>query len=79
MRRIVDERLLRARGVVAFYPANSVGDDVLVFEADEDDDDEDEALARLCCLRQQAEKESKDEPYVCLSDFVVSFSLFFFR
>ena len=69
LRQIVDERQLKAHGVVAFYPANSQGDDMLVYE-DDDLPRDDEPLARFCGLRQQAEKETKDEPYLCLSDFV---------
>lgn len=68
LKRIIDEKLLQPRGVVAFYSASSDGDDILVYE--DDDWPRDEPLARLCGLRQQAEKENYDEPYLCLSDFV---------
>lgn len=53
---------------MAFYPANSCGDDIMVYE--DDDWPRDEPLARFCGLRQQAEKESKEEPYLCISDFI---------
>ena len=33
---IMETKSLRATGVVAFFPANSVGDDVYVFEDDND-------------------------------------------
>lgn len=68
LKKIVDEKLLLARGVLAFYPANSCGDDIMVYE--DDDWPRDEPLARLCGLRQQSEKDNKDEPYLCLSDFI---------
>lgn len=68
LRKIMDEKLLKPRGVVAFYPANSCGDDILVYE--DDDMPRDEPLARFCGLRQQAEKENKEDPYLCLSDFI---------
>jgi 5-methyltetrahydrofolate--homocysteine methyltransferase len=47
--RIVAEKLLTAKGVYAFWPANSEGDDVVLFA----DDDRREELARLPMLRQQ--------------------------
>ena len=64
----MDEKLLHARGVVAFYPANSCGDDIMVYE--DDDWPRDEPLARICGLRQQSEKENREEPHLCLSDFI---------
>lgn len=54
--------------MVAFYSANSCGDDILVYE--EDDMPRDEPFARLCGLRQQEGKENRDEPHLCLSDFI---------
>ncbi|XP_057364717.1 methionine synthase-like [Daphnia carinata] len=68
LKRIIDEKLLHAKGVLAFYPANSCGDDIMVYE--DDDWPRDEPLARLCGLRQQSEKENREEPYLCISDFV---------
>ena len=70
---IIEGKLIKANGVVGFYPANSCVDDILVFSADDDDDEElprNDPLARLCALRQQAEKDNKDEAYLCLSDFI---------
>ena len=49
LKRIIDERLLTARGVYAFWPANTDGDDIIVFK----NDDRREILARLPMLRQQ--------------------------
>lgn len=72
LKKIVDEKLLQARGVLAFFPANSTGDDIMVYE--DDDWPRDEPLARICGLRQQAEKENPDEPYLCISDFVAPIS-----
>lgn len=41
----------------------------------EDDDwPRDEPLTRLCGLRQQAEKDNRDEPHLCLSDFIAPLS-----
>jgi 5-methyltetrahydrofolate--homocysteine methyltransferase len=63
--RILQEGLLEARGVVGFWPANTDGDDIVVY-ADEARDAE---LARLHTLRQQMLK-SGDGANVALADFV---------
>lgn len=48
LRRIVKEGLLKARGVVALLPANSVGDDIQVFSTDRSS-----IMGTLYGLRQQ--------------------------
>lgn len=56
---------LKAHGVVAFYPANSVGDDVEVYG------ENGEVIEVIRGLRQQALKDNMDKtPYLCLSDFI---------
>jgi 5-methyltetrahydrofolate--homocysteine methyltransferase len=67
LKQIVQNKLLKARGMVAIYPANRDGDDILIYE--------DAARSRIADkfygLRQQVEKESESiEPYLCISDFV---------
>ena len=67
LRRIVDERLLRARASVGFWPAAATDDDdILVFGTDEGSN---EPIARVTTLRQQMAK-SGDRPNLALSDFV---------
>ena len=63
--RITSERLLQARGVYGFWPANADGDDIVVF-ADEARIAE---LTRFPMLRQQREKPD-GKPSLCLTDFV---------
>ena len=63
--KIVDQKLLTARGVYAFLPARSVGDDVEVFT----DNSRREVLGTFCFLRQQMEK-PEGQPNLCLADFV---------
>ncbi|MDQ6625444.1 MAG: methionine synthase, partial [Verrucomicrobiota bacterium] len=63
--RIVAEKLLTARGVYAFWPANSVGDDVELYT----DESRQTPLAKLHFLRQQMLKPT-DQTNRCLSDFV---------
>jgi 5-methyltetrahydrofolate--homocysteine methyltransferase len=65
LRRIIDEKLLTARGVYAFWAANSDGDDVVVFK----DDSRRVELARLPMLRQQ-EIIADQKPNRSLADFV---------
>ncbi|MDB5063314.1 MAG: hypothetical protein JWP67_3157 [Mucilaginibacter sp.] len=67
LKRIVDNKLLRANGVIGFWPANSVGDDIEIYT----DDTRQHLLTRIHTLRQQAEK-VKGEPYYALSDFIAS-------
>jgi 5-methyltetrahydrofolate--homocysteine methyltransferase len=63
--RIIKENLLTARGVVGIFPANSSGDDILIYS----DDSRKEILARFCNLRNQ-ELKTSNLPNLCLSDFV---------
>jgi len=65
LRRIIDEKWFTANGVVGFWPANAVGDDIVVW-SDETRSDE---LARFHTLRQQIAK-SNGKPNPALSDFV---------
>jgi 5-methyltetrahydrofolate--homocysteine methyltransferase len=64
--RIVDERLLKARGVYAFWPANSDGDDIVLWS----DDSRRHELARFNLLRQQETKFEGQSVYRSLADYV---------
>ena len=65
LRKIVDERWFRASAVVGFWPANSEGDDILVFA----DEARSKPIATLHTLRQQlARREGRAN--VALADFV---------
>ena len=61
--RIVDQRQLRARGVVAFHPARAAGDDIELLDANGG------VLATLHTLRQQMAKAEGRSNYA-LADFV---------
>lgn len=58
--------------MVAFYPANSVGDDIEVY-SDDQNRSEQTRVGVLRTLRQQCEKET-DDPYLAMSDFVAPLS-----
>ena len=62
---IIAERWFTPRGVVGFWPANAVGDDIRLYTGP----DRAETLATLHTLRQQTVKRG-DRPNVALSDFV---------
>ena len=64
--RIITERWLHARGVIGFFPANTVGDDDIEVYADES---RSEVKAVLHHLRQQTRK-PPGRPNQCLADFV---------
>ncbi len=63
--RIVEEKLLTARGVYGFWPANSLGDDVEIYR----DESRTDVVARFHFLRQQMQKPA-GQPNYCLADFV---------
>ena len=65
LRRIRREGLLAARGVIGLYPANSVGDDIVLWA----DENRDRPLATFPCLRQQFGKAS-GRANLSLADFV---------
>jgi 5-methyltetrahydrofolate--homocysteine methyltransferase len=77
--RLIAEKWLTARGVIGFWPAASVGDDVEVYAdrlpspsgrgAGGEGPDSTRPLTTLHFLRQQADKPA-DRPDFCLADFV---------
>ncbi|MFK4056302.1 methionine synthase [Brevundimonas sp. NPDC046655] len=65
LKRIIDEKWFTAKGVVGFWPAQAVGDDIAVYA----DEDRAEEIARFHTLRQQIKK-SNGKPNLALSDFI---------
>ncbi|QIL20702.1 methionine synthase [Thermomonas sp. HDW16] len=61
LKRIVDEKWLRAKAVIGLFPAQAVGDDVIV--------DVDGTPTTLHFLRQQVDK-PVERPDFCLADFI---------
>ena len=67
--KLINNRALVANGVVAFYPANSIDDDIEIYE----DESRTKTLFTYYGLRQQSEKPKVDnvqKPNQCLSDFI---------
>lgn len=65
LRNLVDNKLLTANGVIGFWPANNIGDDIELYT----DDTRTEVLTTIHTLRQQSEK-VPGEPHYALSDFI---------
>ncbi|MFL6281171.1 MAG: vitamin B12 dependent-methionine synthase activation domain-containing protein, partial [Vicinamibacterales bacterium] len=65
LKRMIDDHLLTANGVYAFWPANTIGDDILIYK----DDSRREELARFPMLRQQ-EVIADGRPNRSLADFI---------
>jgi 5-methyltetrahydrofolate--homocysteine methyltransferase len=63
--RIIDKKLLAARGVYGFFPASAVGDDVELYA----DNTRAKSIERFHFLRQQSNKEGS-EPCRSLADFI---------
>ena len=63
LREIVEKKLLRARGVYGFFPANAVADDIELTT------ENGKVLATIHTLRQQMEKPA-GEPETALADFI---------
>ncbi len=65
LNRIVDEQMLEANGVIGFYPAQSIGEDVEIYE----DESKSKVLATFRFLRNQQQK-SDNLPNLSLADFI---------
>jgi 5-methyltetrahydrofolate--homocysteine methyltransferase len=62
---IIEKKLITARGVYGFFPANAVGDDVELYA----DDARKQVLERFHFLRQQSNRDG-NEPCRSLADFI---------
>jgi 5-methyltetrahydrofolate--homocysteine methyltransferase len=65
LKKLTDEKIIQAKGVVAIYPANAIGDDVEIYA----DTERNGLLATAYFLRQQSPK-SQRQANACLSDFI---------
>jgi 5-methyltetrahydrofolate--homocysteine methyltransferase len=67
LKRIVAEKWIKASGIVGFWPANALGDDIELYT----DEGRKSRLATLHTLRQQIARDpSRDRAHTALSDFV---------
>jgi 5-methyltetrahydrofolate--homocysteine methyltransferase len=65
LKEIVSKKMIIAKGVIGFYPCNSVGDDIEIYK----DDQRSTVLTTFHFLRNQ-QKKKVPEPNLCLADFV---------
>ena len=65
LRRMLDEKRISAKGVIGFWPANGIGDDIEVYS----DMSRTSVRATLHSLRQQGRKSGK-RPHFAMADFV---------
>ncbi len=65
LKKLTDENIIQAKGVVAIYPANAIGDDVEIYA----DTERHGLLATAYFLRQQSPK-SQGQPNACLADYI---------
>ena len=65
LQKIVDEKWLKAKAVIGFWPANSIGDDVELYA----DESRDEVIDTVHFVRQQMKKRS-GKANMCLADFI---------
>lgn len=63
--RIIENRLLKANGIVGLFPANSLDDDIIIFR----DEKRDGVLETLHTIRQQMIK-SENLPHIALADYI---------
>lgn len=64
-RQILDKKLYTARGIIGFWPANSVGDDIELYS----DENRSEVVTTFHSLRQQNPK-ADNKPNYALADFI---------
>jgi len=62
---IIKNKWLTAKAVIGLYPANSVGDDIVLYT----NESRNEVLTNFHTLRQQVQK-TNEQPYLALSDFI---------
>ena len=65
LRRVVEKKLFRAKAVYGFFPANSEGDDIVLFT----DPSRSQELVRFHTLRQQRDNQ-RGKPQFALADFI---------
>ncbi len=66
IKNIINDNLTETSAVLGFWPANSDGDDVIIFE----DDSRKKILKKFHFLRQQVNRKNSKRPNLCLSDYI---------
>ena len=66
LNKLKKNKIISPSAVIGFWPANSEGDDILIFK----DNSRKKIFKKLHFLRQQVSRENSKRPNFCLSDFV---------
>ena len=66
IKKIIEKKLTQPKAVFGFWPANSDGDDIVIFESEK----RTKVLNKLFFLRQQINRKNSDRPNMCLADFI---------
>ncbi len=69
LKEIIVQKLLTAHAVVGFFPCNSIGDDIILYDYKNNKIDSEKIIETVHHLRQQSRK-AKNIPNICLSDFI---------
>lgn len=72
LNKVISNKTLKAVGQVTFLEANSIGDDILIYKTNECG--EKRHVETFYGIRQQAEKDNKENAYMCISDFIAPLS-----
>jgi 5-methyltetrahydrofolate--homocysteine methyltransferase len=69
LQKIITDQSMNLKGIIGLFPANRSpdGEDIYIYE---NDTDRTTPKATFCMLRQQAEKETDDVPYMSQADFI---------
>ncbi len=68
--KVISEKLFQAKGVIGFFPANTVNDDdIELYSFNGEKENRSEVMASLHHLRQQT-KRAPGKPYLSLADFI---------
>lgn len=65
LKAVANENWLEHRGIIGIYPANAVGDDIIIY----DPNDETQPISTQCTMRQQSKK-AAGVPNIALADFI---------
>jgi 5-methyltetrahydrofolate--homocysteine methyltransferase len=70
LEKVINEKLLQAKGVIGFFPANTVNDDdIALYAFNGQEEDRSQVMSTLHQLRQQT-KRAPGKPYFSLADFI---------
>ncbi len=70
LQRLIDANTITGRGVYGFFPAQSDGEDILLYETPQGG----AVVERLCTLRQQRARPGDESSNLCLADFIAPVS-----